>query len=174
VPTSPIPEPVVTETVLPPGQQIRAAISTVLRWATRADVRQALTGSTGHALSPTDTWLLSAVADVGTVRATDLADWQGVDKSTMTLQLRRLEDRGLLVRTPDATDRRAMQLTATPEGRQVLEAIDTAGAAVFDGILADWPAQDREALAALLRRFADQLSTQPLKRGPHPAHSGGG
>ena len=116
-------------------------------------------------LSSTDLWLLGAVTDSGPVRITDLADWQGVDKSTVTPQVRRLEARGLVSRRADPEDGRAWLLSTTEEGGRVLRDSYAAGAAVFDDILRDWNDEDRAALAALFARFADELSRQS-HRGP--------
>lgn len=142
-----------------PGEQVRAAIARILRWSSRGDVRRALAGN-GGTLSPTETWLLGAVVEQGPVRATDLAEWQGVDKSTITPQLRRLEERGLVTRRPDTVDRRAVLITASAQGHRALAEINAAGAAIFDAILEQWPARDRDALAALLSSFARQLPQQ--------------
>ena len=49
------------------------------------------------ALSATDAWLLGRITDTGPVRLSALADWQEVDRSTMTTQVRRLERLGLVV-----------------------------------------------------------------------------
>ena len=142
--------------------EVQAAVSRILRWASRADVRRALAGPTGRELSPTDTWLLGAVVEHGPMRASDLAEWQGVDKSTVTPQLRRLEERDLVVRSPDETDRRAALLTGTERGHRVLEEISAAGAAVFAGVMASWSATDRAKFAALLGRFAEELPDHPV------------
>lgn len=146
------------------GDTIQAAIVAIMRWASRSDVRQALVGPAGRDLSSTDTWLLRAIVEDGPVRVTDLAEWQGVDKSTVTPQVRRLEDRALITRRPDPHDRRAVLLEASDLGRQILQATAAAGAAVFDDILRDWTDGDRDVLGALLGRFAQQLSHEPPRR----------
>lgn len=150
------------------GDEIHAAIVAIMRWASRGDVRQALVGEAGRDLSPTDTWLLRAIVDDGPVRVTDLAQWQGVDKSTVTPQVRRLEERALVSRRPDPRDRRAVLLEATERGRQILRATAAAGAAVFDDILREWANADRDALGALLATFAEQLSHEPARRPRQP------
>lgn len=145
------------------GHQVRVAIAAILRWASRGEVRRALSGS-GNGLSPTDTWLLGAIVEQGPMRATDLAQWQAVDKSTITPQLRRLEERGLVTRRPDPADRRAVLITTTPCGQAALERISNAGVAVFNDILRTWPSPDRDALAALLTRLTEQLPEPPARR----------
>lgn len=146
------------------GTQVQDAVARVLRWASRGDVRRTLAGAAARDLSPTDAWLLAAITDNGPVRVSDLAEWQGVDKSTITPQVRRLEDRRLVSRRPDPADGRAVLLSATPRGRQIRNDVAAAGAAVFDAILRDWASADRQALGALLSRFAEQLAQEPLSR----------
>ena len=144
-------------------------VSQILRWGTRVDVRQSMRGPSGRDLSATDTWLLGAIVEQGPLRVGDLAVWQGVDKSTVTPQLRRLEDRELVRRRPDVEDRRAALVTATARGRRVLEEIHTAGATLFASVLADWAPSDREQLAELLTRFTDQLTEKLAGESP-PRH----
>jgi DNA-binding MarR family transcriptional regulator len=140
-----------------PGAQLHAAVIEVLRWASRGDVRRLLLGPAGRDLSVNDVTLLRAIAAGSPVRASTLANSQGVDKSTITPQIRRLEHRGFIARRADPADGRAALLSATPRGRRVRQQLDKAGAAVFDDILRDWPDDDRRALAALIQRFARQL-----------------
>jgi DNA-binding MarR family transcriptional regulator len=141
-----------------PGVRVQAAVSQVLRWASRSDVRRELWGAAGRTLSPTDMWLMDAIVANGPIRATDLAEWQGVDKSTITPQVRRLEERGLVARRPDPVDRRAALLTATPRGRQLRRTLSANSAALFDEVLQDWPQADRQTLGVLLERLARSLT----------------
>ena len=150
-----------------PGPRVADAIAVILRMSTRADVRRAVTGPSGQENSPTDHWLLRAIVERGTVRMSDLAAWQGVDKSTITPQVRRLEVRGLVERQVDPGDRRVSLLSATEQGRTVVTTAQEAGASFFDAVLAEWSELDRETLATLLGRFAAGLEAQPLRR-PRP------
>src|SRR3954452_25570912 len=86
------------------GTEVHEALSRVLRWTSRRANRQRLYGTAAE-LSQNEVGLLDAVAGAGCVRLSDLATWQGVDKSTITPQVRKLEERGLLSRRADATDR---------------------------------------------------------------------
>lgn len=145
---------------------MQSAVVQLLRWAGRGEVRRALLGSAGQGLSANDVTLLRAIAADGPVRASDLADAQGVDKSTISVQVRRLEQRGLVTRRADPADRRAVLLSATTAGRRVRRAMNAAGARLYDEVLCDWPDDEREALAWLLSRFVAELG-----RWPAPARS---
>lgn len=140
---------------------VQRAVTRVVRWAARPDVRVALLGRAGRELSGNDVHLLRTVVARGPVRASDLAVWQGVDKSTISSQVRRLEERGLVARRPDPADRRAVLFTASAQGRRLRRRMDTAGAAFFGELLRDWSDEDRLAFATLLDRFSRRLDTDP-------------
>ncbi|WP_214401117.1 MarR family winged helix-turn-helix transcriptional regulator [Pseudonocardia lacus] len=140
------------------GRRVQEAVVRVVRWANRPDVRAALLGEAGRELSVNDVHLLRAVVANGPVRVSDLADWQGVDKSTISTQVRRLEERELVARRPDPVDRRAVLLSATARGRRLRRRMDDAAAALIDEHLSGWPADDRAAFAELFGRFARELS----------------
>jgi DNA-binding MarR family transcriptional regulator len=140
-----------------PGVMIRDAVAQVVRWASHADTRKQLFDPREAGLTPTDVALLEYIDDKGPVRVSELATQQGVDKSTMTPQVRRLEDKGLVDKQADPDDGRATLVTASTAGRRMHRNIGKAGAAVVDEILADWTDDDREAFARLFTRFAEQL-----------------
>jgi DNA-binding MarR family transcriptional regulator len=143
------------------ARPIQEAFTQLMRWAQRGDVRRALLDGSTEALSTNDIVLLRAITTHGPVRASDLAHWQGVDKSTVTPQVRRLSERGLVTRQGDPGDRRAALLTLTEHGRQRLEQIDEAGTNLFERALDGWPPDDRRALATLMQRFVDGLADVP-------------
>jgi DNA-binding MarR family transcriptional regulator len=95
------------------------------------------------------------------VRASDLAAWQGVDKSTITPQVHRLAERGLVARRGDPGDRRAALLTVTDHGRRKLQEMDESGVRLFERALDSWSGDDRRALATLMRRLAAELAVVP-------------
>jgi DNA-binding MarR family transcriptional regulator len=101
---------------------------------------------------------LRIVARRGHSTPSHVARHLGVDLSTASRQLRPLEDHGLLMRTPDPTDRRVAILTLTEEGAAVLRRIDDAICESFSGVLDRWPAEDRAALATLVARLHTDLT----------------
>jgi DNA-binding MarR family transcriptional regulator len=138
-------------------EQIHSAFLALLRWASRSAVRARLWTGGGVDLTPTDGWLLEALAVHGPMRVTTLAAWQGVDKSTVTPQVRRLEQAGLVDRRPDPDDGRAALLTLSALGREVREQVRAAGGQALAAALASWDDGDRRALAELLTRFAETV-----------------
>ncbi|BBZ32909.1 MarR family winged helix-turn-helix transcriptional regulator [Mycolicibacterium confluentis] len=105
--------------------------------------------------------LLSMVEDRGEARISDLAALDNCAQPTMTTQVRRLEDAGLVTRTPDPSDARAVLIRITDDGRATLQRVRADRAAVVNPMLEELDAADREVLAAsveVLRRLLDTTS----------------
>ena len=65
--------------------------------------------------------ILSSLRENSAVRLSDLASELCLDISTVSRQAKALEDRGLLTRSDDLDDRRAVRLELAPAGRVVLD-----------------------------------------------------
>ena len=152
--------------------QVRQAAARLTWWTSRGDVRRRLLGAAGE-LSANDAWLLGTIAEAGTMRVSEVARMQGVDKSTISPQLRRLEQRGLLTRTTDPADGRVVLVTATDEGHRLHRELDASGAAVFADALQEWPDDDVAVLADLLTRLADHLTVDGGADGTRGRRRGG-
>lgn len=148
------------------SRRIQGAVTQIVRWAGRSEVRRRLLGSAGRDLTVVEVDVLRTIVAAGPLRVSELAERQGVDKSTMTPQVHRLAERGLVERQPDPHDRRGVLVGATARARRVRSRMDAAGAAVIDDILRHWPAADRADLAVLLERFAHEIRDQPTGRPP--------
>ena len=66
-----------------------------------------------------------------------------------------LEERGLVARAPDPSDRRATIVSLTARGRTVLDELDAARRADHESYFADLSERDRAALARILGRLVD-------------------
>lgn len=75
----------------------------------------------------------------------------------MTACLNRLEQRGLIRRSLDATDRRSLMATLTTEGAALIEAAIVSHFAQADQVVAALDAAERLALARLLRKVRLRL-----------------
>ncbi len=98
---------------------------------------------------------LQGQADGG--RLTDVAEGLGVAVPTVSRQVRQLEDLGLVVRTKDPIDARAILLEVTDAGVDALQRMREEWRKTVAEILGPWPQKDREILGELLERFALQL-----------------
>jgi DNA-binding MarR family transcriptional regulator len=95
--------------------------------------------------------LLSTIEDQGAARISDLADLDHCSQPTMTIQVRRLEDAGLVTRTPDPDDARAVLIRITPKGVRTLARVRDDRAAAIDPHIARLGPEDRDTLSAAVR-----------------------
>ncbi|GAB3081774.1 MarR family winged helix-turn-helix transcriptional regulator [Pedococcus soli] len=97
--------------------------------------------------------LLALLDELGPARVSALAEADHCSQPTMSTALQRLESQGWAGRVPDPADARASLLSLTPAGRDALEEIRRARAAVLSPTLASLDesevAQLRAAVAAL-------------------------
>ena len=105
-------------------------------------------------LSPHHARALRVVTDRSGTRLSDLAEALHIAPRSATEVADALQARGLVEREPDPTDRRAVVLTPTDEGRRVHREIATARAADTRDLFARLDAADRAALARILRTLA--------------------
>lgn len=106
--------------------------------------------------------LLSTIDDRGEARISDLAALDHCSQPTMTTQVRRLEDAGLVSRTTDPGDARAVLIQITDQGRATLAQVRADRAQVIDPALARLDAADRDVLAeavTVLRRLLENAKT---------------
>lgn len=97
--------------------------------------------------------ILCQLADEGPQRLGALATAFGLDPSTITRQVKALEDGGLAARTTDASDRRASILDLTEEGREVLQASRLHRRTRLFQAMSDWPEEERAEFGRLLEKF---------------------
>lgn len=92
--------------------------------------------------------LLSTIEERGVARISDLAALDHCSQPTMTTQIRRLEDAGLVTRSGDPGDARAVLIRITAHGTQTLTRVRADRAGVIDPHLDRLDADDRQILAA--------------------------
>jgi DNA-binding MarR family transcriptional regulator len=106
-------------------------------------------------LSPHHVRALRVVTDRFGTRLSELADALRIAPRSATEVADALQARGLVERTSDPTDRRAVVLTPTEEGRRVQAEIAAARAADNRDLFARLDADDRATLARILRTLAE-------------------
>jgi DNA-binding MarR family transcriptional regulator len=79
----------------------------------------------GSDLSPSLTAALSTVERHGPLTPSEVAARERIQRPTATRVLTRLEEAGLVERTPDPQDRRSSLVSATPAGTDLLAALRT-------------------------------------------------
>ena len=101
--------------------------------------------------------LLVRITRRGPLGVGELADLVGRDYTTVSRQVAKLENLGLITRQSGKTDRRVTEAVVTENGQAVSELFDAARERLAQRALADWSEQDLKDLTRLLRRFTDNL-----------------
>jgi MarR family transcriptional regulator, organic hydroperoxide resistance regulator len=107
-----------------------------------------------HGLTGARDWIvLSALAAGPRQTQLALAQSLGLDKTTMTSLLDRMESRGLITRAVDSHDRRARIPELTDEGLRVQAEVTSARDRVEAGLLSGFTADEQAQLRGLLTRL---------------------
>ncbi|HXA89183.1 MAG TPA: MarR family transcriptional regulator [Mycobacterium sp.] len=110
--------------------------------------------------------LLATIESQGEARIGDLAAVDHCSQPTMTTQVRRLEEAGLVTRTVDPGDARAVRIRITPAGMRTLTAVRADRAAAIEPQLARLDSNDRKVLAdavEVLRRLLENAAAAPSR-----------
>lgn len=101
--------------------------------------------------------LLSTIEDQGAARISDLAAIDHCSQPTMTTQVRRLEDAGMVSRVGDPGDARAVLISITTEGRATLARVRADRGAAIDPYLDRLDLAQRQTLADAIDVLRDLL-----------------
>jgi len=123
-----------------------------------------LHGETGR-LTPTKLRALDVLAESGGLRLGELAQRVGVEETTATRMVDRLETLGLVHRSASAADRRVTVVTLTARGEEVVAVMEEQRRAFFADVLIALDPEEREELvrlsakaAALVRSRSEELA----------------
>jgi DNA-binding MarR family transcriptional regulator len=137
------------------GADLLAVVARLNRYATQRVQMQ---------LPAAQARLLATIEAHGEARICDLAAVDHCSQPTMTTQVRRLEDAGLVARTVDPGDARAVRIRITPEGVRTLNRVRADRAAAIEPQLARLEPADRRLLAdavTVLRRLLEDSALTP-------------
>ncbi|MEU6355312.1 MarR family transcriptional regulator [Streptomyces sp. NPDC047072] len=98
--------------------------------------------------------VLSAVRDLGPVAQADLGRSIALDPKDLVGVLNDLQTAGLVLRTPDARDRRKNAVSLTDEGARLLKRCERRARAANDELLAPLSPAEREQFMGLLARIS--------------------
>ena len=101
----------------------------------------------------TDFAALEALLHKGPLTITQIQAKVLLAGGSMTAAVDRLEKKGLVVRTPAPSDRRAKVLELTPEGRQVVETVFRRHAAELESAMTVLNSSEKRQLHALLKKL---------------------
>ena len=120
----------------------------VSRLARRLRVERLGLGGTETVLSDIQLAALSALERHQAMTPGELAEHEKVQPPSMTRVIAVLEERNLVLRSPHPTDRRQVVLTATQEGRTVVQRVRRRKDAWLARRLAELTAEERATLRA--------------------------
>jgi DNA-binding MarR family transcriptional regulator len=109
-------------------------------------------------LEPAVYVLLVQLAELGEVRAVDLAALRGVTKGVVSRQVDTLRKMGLIERRSDPTDGRARTIVLTRAGRNAVRKAQRARHAYVEGMLRHCGAAEKEAIARMLARLNELMT----------------
>jgi DNA-binding MarR family transcriptional regulator len=144
----------------------------ILLWDSPALQGQIL-AKTGESLDQPAHQTLRHLLAWGSMRPTALAEVLDTGASHISKILRRLEDDGLVQRTVDPADRRAVLVSLTPAGETAARGVYALGDRMISEVLEGWSAADVRKYTALTQRFvADAFAAadRMLERGLLPSH----
>lgn len=104
---------------------------------------------------------LVAVERLGPIGVVELAARVGLDYTTVSRQIAKLESLGLLARRGSATDGRVREAIVTEKGKALTDLIDAARERMARKIFADWDEKDVSDLVRLMCRFAEAFRDGP-------------
>jgi DNA-binding MarR family transcriptional regulator len=122
-------------------------------------VARRLRQEAGSELSPSLTAALSTVERHGPLTPSELATRERIQRPTVTRVLARLEEQGLIARTPDLYDRRSALVTVTAAGSDLLAELRTRKTAFLAERLETLEPEERATLeraAAILERVLER------------------
>jgi DNA-binding MarR family transcriptional regulator len=101
--------------------------------------------------------LLVLVERLGPIGVVDLAGRVGRDHTTVSRQVARLEELGLVERRAGQADRRVREAVITPQGKIATDAVDAARGRMALELFGGWGQDDFDDLVRLMRKFADGI-----------------
>ncbi|MCB8878756.1 MarR family transcriptional regulator [Acidisoma cellulosilytica] len=107
----------------------------------------------GDGLTPMQWAALAKLNEIGRTSQSALGRAVCMDAATVKGTVDRLEARGLVIRTPDADDRRKLLVDLTAEGQAMTERNLAAAAAITRETLAPLTAEESRLLFALLQKL---------------------
>ena len=122
----------------------------------------------GDGLTRTQLSVLGTVARRGPVRATALAEAEGLNPTMLSRVLGKLEADGLLARSPDVADRRAVQVRVTQFGAELHQSLRRERTRLFADGLAGLPESQADAIVAALPAIEALVVQMGAPAGPVP------
>ena len=138
-------------------EMVAGSLALLTRQASLMRLHDLVSGRGGLTLERSAYPLLNQIVALRGGRLSDVAAGLKVAVPTVSRQVRQLEELGLVARSPDPIDGRAVLLQVTEAGVEALQRMRAEWQRTVAEILEPWPEKDRELLGELLERFAHEL-----------------
>jgi DNA-binding MarR family transcriptional regulator len=138
---------------LPDHYRVEDQVGFLLRRAHQRHVAIFQDGMAAADLTPTQFTALLKIVELGNVSQNLLGRLVATDPATIQGVVRRLMARGLVARSSDPLDRRALVLAPTGAGRNLIYTVLPDARAVTEATLAPLSVAERQHLLALLRKL---------------------
>jgi len=127
-------------------------------WLVLARCHRALSQIAEHSIEEaglclTDFAALEALLHEGPLTITEIQGKVLLASGSMTAAVDRLETKGLIIRSPAPSDRRATVLELTPDGRRLVEKVFRRHAAALEAGMAVLKSSEKQQLHALLKKL---------------------
>lgn len=141
-----------------PIASIEETLSLLARRASLPSVHENLNSRAGVALGWYAYITLYWIDAEGPLRLTELAKHFGVVPSTVCRHVQQLETAGLVAKQRDPIDGRAVQLSPTEKGTEVVSELSKARQDAFADYLSAWNYSDLATLSSLMLRLRNDVS----------------
>ena len=121
----------------------------------RLDVDARLLAAAGVKLDRALFPLLARVAMTPDINVAEMANIVGRDHSTVSRQVIRLEELGLIVRLPDPDDSRSRRLVLSAQGQEIMARIAEIRRQWMEAHFRSWRPNDRDRLVRLIEKMVE-------------------
>lgn len=148
-------------------ESLQRSLTLAMRRTTVPQFHERVIRRAGVDIDRVEAIALSRIVDHDAMWLSELARQLGVACSTAGRHAAHLDERGMCARSVDPVDGRAVVVTATDQGRELILRLREAYQEILGEVLEEWDTGDLEGLATLLGRLtadlaeADEASTVP-------------
>ena len=140
-----------------PVGQIEQALGALLRLTRAPRFAETVRQRAGAEVDRAGYAVLVRVSELGPVRLSELAQYLGLDVSTVSRQVQQLEQRGLVDRSPDPLDGRAALLELSVPGRDIMQKMRDAWCETVADVVGTWKPADIARFGSLMDRFVSDV-----------------
>lgn len=142
-------------------REIHQALIEIVSAMNRPQRDEALVREAGVSLDRALFKLLVAVERLGPIGVVELADRVGLDYTTISRQIAKLDELGFVARRRNASDRRVREAVITDQGKAMTDKIDAARVRMSGAVFEDWTEEDISHFVRLISRFAEAFREKP-------------